>query len=369
MSNKHHLPHIVMIGTTSAGGISAVLAIYRDAGLFQQWGIEFIPTHRSVDAGFPAKLWAAISALSNFCTLLVRGQVRLLHAHTASRASFWRKSVFVLLCKAARKPVVIHIHSGEFIHFYYNESGEIAKWYISMILNHAETIIVLTEGWKKRLSNITRNSRIVAIPNPIIASTNDEQAAKRTSSTLLYLGRITHKKGVFDLLDVIAELRAEFVKLVLICAGEGDISAAKEKAAQLGIENHVQFTGWVDEDRKDQLINLATVMVLPSYAEGLPMSVLEAMAAGLPVVATDVGGIPDVITSGDNGLLVTPGDKSQLREALRHILRDESFRQRISDNARQTFLNEFRAETIFRQVSSIYEQLLNFDADFDDTIA
>lgn len=346
-----------------------MLEIYRDAGLFQQWGIEFIPTHRSFDAGYPAKLSAAISAVSKFCTLLVRRQVRLLHAHTASRASFWRKSIFILLCKAARKPVVIHMHSGEFIHFYCNECGGIAKWYISMILDHADTIIVLTEGWKKRLSKITRNPRIVAILNPIIASNNNEQTAKRTSNTLLYLGRIARKKGVFDLLDVIAELRAEFDKLLLICAGEGDISAAKERAAQLGIENHVQFTGWIDEDRKDQLINLATVMVLPSYAEGLPMSVLEAMAAGLPVVATAVGGIPDVITSEDNGLLVAPGDKSQLREALQHILRDKSLRQRISDNARQTFLNEFRAETVFRQVSSIYEQLLNSDADFDDSCA
>ena len=141
MSGHHDGPHIVMIGTSSAGGVSTVLDIYRNAGLFQQWNIEFIPTHKSIDAGFSAKLWTAVSALSRFCAVLVRRRVTLLHAHTSSRASFWRKSVFVLLSKAAGVPVVIHIHSGEFTHFYFNESGAIAKWYVRKILNHADSSI------------------------------------------------------------------------------------------------------------------------------------------------------------------------------------------------------------------------------------
>ena len=366
MSNNHDVPHIVMIGTDTAGGISTVLRIYRDAGLFRQWNIEFIPTHKSVDAGIPSKLLVAISALSKLCSLLLRRRVSLLHVHTSSRASFWRKSVFVLLCKAARKPVIIHIHSGEFSHFYFNECSTFAKRYVRTILNHAETIIVLTDRWRQRLSNITPNPRIVAILNPIIAPNDNRQAVSRASNTLLYLGRITEKKGIFDLLDVITELRDEFINLQLICAGEGDISEAREAAARLGIASHVEFVGWVEKEQKDQLMNLATAMVLPSYAEGLPMSVLEAMAAELPVVATDVGGIPDVITSEDNGLLVSPGDKSQLREALRRILRDESLRQRLCENARQKFQTKFESDIVLRQVSSVYEQLLNTHAKSDD---
>lgn len=358
MKKKYKSQHVVMIGTNAPGGVATVVRAYRDAGLFKRWDIKFICTHQSVDSGFLEKLWAAVSALAQYLALLVCGRVKLLHIHTSSRASFWRKSVFVLLSRVSGKPVVMHIHSGEFIHFFQNECGAIAKWYIRAILSRADTIIVLTKRWRKELSRLTPHRNIAVILNPIVAPGETLPFATRATNSLLYLGRITGSKGIFDILAVMAALKDEFVDLQLICAGEGDIAEAKTAVSKLLIVDHVKFHGWIEDDEKQRLLSHATAMVLPSYAEGLPMSVLEAMAAGLPVVATNVGGIPDVIKNDDTGLLVAPGDKTQLVEALQRILSSGSLRQRLSTNAQKVYLREFEVDAVLRQVSSVYRRTL-----------
>jgi glycosyltransferase involved in cell wall biosynthesis len=96
---------------------------------------------------------------------------------------------------------------------------------------------------------------------------------------------------------------------------------------------------------------------LPSYAEGLPMSVLEAMAAGCPVVATNVGGMPDLITNGVDGLLVPPGDPDALAAALQRILRDHAFAQQLGNAARQTIANRYTAERSLERLEQMYAGL------------
>jgi glycosyltransferase involved in cell wall biosynthesis len=102
---------------------------------------------------------------------------------------------------------------------------------------------------------------------------------------------------------------------------------------------------------------IATALVLPSYAEGLPMSLLEAMAAGLPVVSTAVGGIPDVVTDGVNGLLFNPGDTATLARLLRRLMRDPEFSRRIALAARETARLRFGADRVIAQLEDLYAGL------------
>src|SRR5205814_3990716 len=126
---------------------------------------------------------------------------------------------------------------------------------------------------------------------------------------ILFLGKLAPSKGIFDLLEAVAALRPDAADVRLVCAGDGDRIAVARYAERLGIADAVKFTGWVGPSGKRALLENAAVFALPSYDETLPMSVLEAMSAGVPVVASPVGGISEVVVDGVSGFLVAPGDK------------------------------------------------------------
>jgi glycosyltransferase involved in cell wall biosynthesis len=129
---------------------------------------------------------------------------------------------------------------------------------------------------------------------------------------VLFLGRLEAAKGVFELLGAGALLAPRFPALRLVFGGEGDAGALRKRAAELGIGERIELPGWVGPDERDEQLARASVFCLPSHAEGLPMSMLEAMAAGRAVVASSVGGIPETIVDGDNGLLAPPRDEQAL---------------------------------------------------------
>jgi len=174
---------------------------------------------------------------------------------------------------------------------------------------------------------------------------------------VLFLGRIERRKGIFDLLDAVAALRAHIPDLELVCAGDGDPGPVARYAERLGIEDAVSLPGWVGSAEKQSLMNLAAVYVLPSYAEGLPVSLLEAMAAGVPVAATSVGGIPDVVADGINGFLFTPGDSATLQRLLRRLMHDAELGKRMALAARETVRLRFSAEHVLAQLDKLYGDL------------
>ena len=159
--------HIVMIGTSfeTRGGIAAVLQTYRGAGLFDRWPMDFVATHR--DGTRLEKLSRAIGAFFTFLTLLCRYPRAVLHVHSASRASFWRKSVFMAVAMAARWPVIFHLHGGGFATFYDAECGPVRRAIVRFFLERASCIVVVSERWCAWMHRATRNPRVVSIANPV----------------------------------------------------------------------------------------------------------------------------------------------------------------------------------------------------------
>ena len=346
-----------MIGTSSPGGVAAVLDVYRQCGLFDRWPILYMATHTDINAHNVRKVITAGKCLFRYFVMLLRGNVSILHAHTSSRGSFWRKCLFIFPTFLFRRPVVFHLHSGEFMHFYRNGCGPIGKYIVRYVLDHSASIIVLSEYWKQRISEITRNPAVVPILNPILVDDTVSEASPRESCTLLFLGRLVERKGIYVLLEAVAQLVTEFPNLKLLCAGDGDLQSVADASVKLDIPGRVRFLGWVSGRQKQQLLESASVFVLPSFAEGLPMSVLEAMAAGLPVVATTVGGIPDLIGDGKEGILVPPRDTNSLRKALEFLLRDEKIRAEMGRKGYERYRTEFSAELVVPKIEAIYKEL------------
>lgn len=350
---------IVMLGIHPAselkGGISTVVDVYRAEGLFARWPIHYIGTMKS---GSPArKVAVAAAALVELARLLLAGRVAALHAHTASRASFWRKSMFILLARAAGVPVIFHLHGAEFQQFYAHESSVLTRWFVRRMLQTVQTVVVLSSQWKAFIETIAPKAKVVIIANPVAVPAVPFDPVQRAPATLLFLGRFGPRKGILDLLQALTLIRERFPHVKLRCGGDGDVEGVIRRARELGISENVEMLGWVSGPAKARELAHATVYVLPSYAEGLPMGVLEAMAAGTPTVTTNVGGIPDAIEDGVHGYLISPGDVGGLADRIIRLLGDEGLRRRLGSAARARVSQGFSAQEVLAHVDALYRDL------------
>ena len=343
---------IVMLGTSprTRGGISAVVDTYREAGLFDRWPVEYVATHR--DGTKVEKFLKAVDGACMFIGLLCRVPRAVLHVHCASRASFWRKSCFMALGLAARWPLILHLHGGGFATFYEEECGPVARAIVRFFLARAATIVVVSDRWAAWMKRVTSNPRVVSIPNAVRLPL--PARAKREPALVVFAGRCSESKGLYDLLQAGLLLRRELPKLRIECAGDGDLDEVERSIARMGLADRVRVHGWVDARRRDELLARAAVFVLPSHAEGLPMGLLEAMAAGCPVVASSVGGIPDVVRHGVNGLLIPAGDTQALADAIRRLVEDPQFARRLGAAARATIAARFTTERMVERIEQLY---------------
>jgi glycosyltransferase involved in cell wall biosynthesis len=348
---------VVMIGTSydSKGGIASVVNAYRAAGLFDRWGIVYLPTH--CDKDNLHKFLVVIKSYAVFTGLLARGQVGLLHAHVASRSSFLRKSMFILIAAAARRPVIFHLHGGEFMQYYHEECGALSKWFLRFILDHCAVIIGLSTSWRESLTGITNNRNVVCIPNTVSFQNQDTLQSPREPTTLLFLGRLERAKGIYELLEAIAKLSASFPKIRLLVGGDGNMKNVEAHAKKLGVQDRITLLGWVQGSQKEDLLARATLFVLPSYNEGLPMGVLEAMAVGLPVVSTPVGGIPHAVEDGVEGFLISPGNVDALCAAIEKLLLSSLLRQQMGEAAARKVRNQFAPNKVVPKIEALYFEL------------
>ncbi len=346
--------YVLMIGTSpqTMGGIASVVNAYRAGGLFARMPVIYLSTH--ADGNVVKKSAVAMLALLRFMTRLAFRPNFVLHVHASSRASFWRKCVFILPTLWARRPVIFHLHGSEFMQFYEQECGRFKQGMIRRVLDGCTKIVVLSDSWRKNLSGITRNTDIEILVNPAIRDEREHSRGARQQCTVLFLGRLGRRKGIYVLLNALAAVKEKFPDVMLLCGGDGEIDEVRAVAEDLGVKDRVRLLGWVQGSEKNALLDSAAIYVLPSFAEGLPMSVLEAMAAGLPVISTPVGGIPEVITDGIEGILVAPGDSNALGEAICRLLGDADLRSRMGRNGHARFERDFSIETVLARLEAIY---------------
>lgn len=277
-------------------------------------------------------------ALSKLVLKLLSTEVDLLHIHVAERASTFRKSIVTLIALIWRKPVILHAHGPEFCLFY-SKLPQFLKQWISWVFRRSDRFIVLSESWKNYYINDVNlePEQVVVLPNPAKLPTQVPHRANSQDVSFVFLGRIGQRKGSFDLIKAYANLPTEYKDHSrLILAGDGDVTQAQNLITSLNLSNYITVSDWLDSQQRDALLAKADVFVLPSYNEGLPMSILEAMSWGLPVITTPVGGIPELVTHTKNGLLVNPGDIQQLSQAMKSLIENEKLRLSLGSSARIT---------------------------------
>ena len=355
-----HSPSIIMIGPSmehARGGMASVVLAYRDAGLFDDWPIIYLETHRETTG--IRKLLLSIKSLIHFIKLLIQKKVKLLHVHIAGKVSFWRKSVFMLIAYWFGIPYVLHLHGSAFKIFYDTACGSLMKRYIRYIFDRAAVIVALSDEWRVWISGISSNHNIKLIHNPVHlpADCSHDDSSSRNIH-VVFLGKLVEKKGILDLLKAFSTVVNESsMPVYLYCGGDGDLVMIEELIERLGIKDSVKILGWIEGNTKIRLLQDADVLVLPSYNEVLPMSILEAMAYGVPVVATRVGGIPDAISNGIEGFLIEPGDIDGIATSILKIINNVELKKTMRINARTKAETCFEDKMIISKLSQLYQEL------------
>jgi glycosyltransferase involved in cell wall biosynthesis len=344
---------LVMLGAAAEtrGSIAAVVETYRAHGLFKRWPIDYLPTHG--EGSLAQRTALALKAARALGAALVQGGRVAVHAHVAVRG-FWRDAALLASALAARSPVLVQLHGTGFERFY-DDCDPLARTAVRWLLERAACVLVPCESLRGWARAAARQAHVVYLPNPVALEPLAKDPCR--PNLVLFLGHMAADKGVFDLLEAVSAVRAAVPELRLVCAGDGERIAVARYAERLGIADAVKFTGWVGPSGKRALFESAALLAAPAYDAALPTSLLEAMAAGVPVVAAAVGGIPELIVDGVSGFLVAPGDSASLARVLRKLLLERELGARIGAAARESVRLRYAPERAVPKLEEIYASI------------
>jgi len=301
-----------------------------------------------------------LSFILKISYLKLRNRTLLVHINLASYGSTWRKIILAWAARILCVPYVIHLH-GAVYHDFYRSIPTFLQRRIQSFFRGAGTIIVLGQVWRRFVAHeiLGSDEKILVLPNAtsIIESRIQNSDILSSQSSILFLGRLSDRKGVFDLVDSFKLIKS-LTSWKAILAGDGDVEKVRRMIDQYGLDEQVVVSGWVGSEAVQALLAESSILVLPSYNENLPMSVIEAMAAGLAIVTTPVGAIEDIIVNGETGLLVEPGDVDGLATALKCLILDPSLRRKLGDNAKCFHREHLEIVGYTKQLVDIWRSVL-----------
>ena len=309
-------------------------------------------------AGALFSLWVLTTALIKIIRGRLNGQLVGVHVNMAERLSIVRKGAVIVLSRALGIPVVLHLHAAELHHSYPRLPGPLqamTRWVFSL---PASCVVLGTAAQRFVVDELrVPSSRVEIVFNGVPAPTAARRTVKENAvRRLLFVGNLSERKGVTDLLKALSSPGFEDLPLELVLAGDGDIRSYQDKANALGLEKKVRFTGWVGQGEVAELMAQADVLVLPSYDEGLPLVILEALGNGVAVVCTPVGEIPSVLQHGVTACFVEPGDVNGLAAALQGLLRRPELVQTLEENGKALYEQKFSLSRFFFNIAQIHKR-------------
>ena len=342
---------ILMIGPARSvnGGISAVVNNYYKAGLDKKIDLKYIGTME--DGSKWHKLKVALAALFTFVLNVCSYDI--VHVNMASDVSLYRKMPFIYLTKIFGKKLVIHQHGGNFKEFFYSQCGEKRRKFIKNTLKKADVFLVVADYLGDLFEEIISKEKIISLPNAIELPKKVEE--KKKGRKLLFLGRLCKEKGIEELLEAVSQLKDEGQEPELYLGGVW-VDADLKKIAD-NYSDFVYQLGWIGKEEKEKYLQECNIFVLPTYFEGLPMSLLEGMSYGCACIASAVGGIPQVVEDKVDGILILPKDVVGLKEAIKTLLEDYPLQKALGKAGRRKVEQEFDLKKSVEKLINIYQSL------------
>lgn len=284
-------------------------------------------------------LWVLAKALVKIIQGRLNGDLAGVHVNVAERLSLFRKGAILALCRALGIQVVLHLHAAK-LPYFYQKMPFVLQGLTRWIFSLPACCLVLGENARQF---VIQDLKVPAGRVEIIVNGVPEPAyARRTAENsqpqqVLFLGNLSERKGVSDFLKSLAIPGLKSIGMRATLAGGGDVLFYQTAARQLGIDGFVHFTGWSNQQQVAQLLAQADVLVLPSYDEGLPLVILEALSNGVAVICTPVGEIPSLLEDGVTACIVQVGDVAGIAGGLQKVLLDSAYRGALERNGRALY--------------------------------
>lgn len=337
---------MVGVGPKRVGGMWTVAEQYLKSREYND-KVNLLYVSTSTNGSKITRLWCMILGYIRILWILNTKTIDIVHIHMAEKGSTFRKGKVAKWGRKKGKKVIIHLHAGPFMAWYKKVSSDKQKR-IREIFGYADRIFVLGEYWKRELAKIIPEEKMSVLYNGIECPKNNPY--NPDAKNIVYFGVMRKEKGTYDLIEAIKLVKDKLPKdmKIVLCGNdlEGNIPQAIEKA---GVRDRFVLPGWVTGEEKERIYQEAMIDVLPSYFEGLSMTVLEAMARGIPMITTSISTMPEIL--GTDGIMVEPGNVAELSKQLIDLVENLDKRKIVSNN-------EFiRAQKIFSKEIFIHETL------------
>jgi glycosyltransferase involved in cell wall biosynthesis len=337
------------------GGMAAVLRGLFASSLAERYDLEMIVTYRS-PRPLP-RLGVFLSGLVRLVRWSLRRGPRLIHIHTAARGSLYRKAVFIFVGRLLSRPVLVHIHAGMGdIEAFANRLGPVRRLLLRRGLLASTRVLAVSAESARMTERCFDVEGILVVPNAAPPPTRSDLGDSKKADRVLFVGGFANPvKGGEVFVEALDALAPQLPEVPFVLAGPGDPPEALE--ARIAAHPNATWAGWLDEAAKSEQLAHCAVFVLPSLSEGLPVALLEAMAWGRAIVATRVGGIPEVVGDEVEALLVDSGDPAALAARVRQLLEDSEERRRLGKAARERAASLNEVEVCGR-LDALYQEVL-----------
>ena len=363
-------PRVLVIGPVPPPyhGVAVMTRALLDSGLAERFEVLHLDTSDRRDVANIGRLdlgnvQLALVHGTRFMRLLARSQMDVVYAPLSQNTlGFLRDALFLVPALAAGVPVVLHLHGGRYGEFVRSAPVPV-RGLARSIFKRASRVIVLGETLRGMLRGLVADGQISVVPNGVAdAAVAPRESAGGARMRIIFVGNLIPSKGYTELLDAVQTLLDEGMDVDVTFAG-GVADAAVHGKALAGVrygEDRVRFAGSVDAHVRAELLAASDVLVLPSHYgnEAHPLVLLEAMAAGLPVVSTRHAAIPEIVVDGATGLLIEPRDTAGLAAALRRLAQRPDERLAMGRAARRRYEERFTLPRWTERMIAVFESVL-----------
>ena len=350
---------VVATSRRTRGGITSVVKAHEMGAQWNKYHCYWIQTHRDGPAW--RKIAYFLRAFVQFVCLVPFCDLVHIHSADSATASAERKLIFACIAKVFKKKILVHLHLGD----EQKLLDPTINRQLLLLLHKADRIIVLSPQWKRWLLEVMPDADNITniLYNPCMPVQRDLLVTKKKQ--ILLAGTICRRKGYDTALKGFAIVAHKYPDWKIVFAGNpylldgyDELEDGRRLSKELGIENQVEWLGWISGEVKRRVFNETSIYCLASIGEGFPMGVLDAWAYGIPCVMTPVGGIPDIVENGVQGLLFPVGDSSKLAYALDKMMGDEKLRANIVYKTDQLITTTFNIKSICNQLGEIYNSMI-----------
>ena len=364
------MKRILMVGPVPppTGGIASVMEDIINSELASEFSFKLFSRpdfELGITRTIPRNI-ARIKQFLDFSFKLWRGNYYLVHIHSPDDA-FLSTIIFILLSRLARTGMLVHMHGTDWDEFYTRRSF-FRRLYTRIGLRIAPRIVVLYSLWAENVRKICPTANVLVIRNLIhdhdppdrsrVQQMKEQLGLTEEHFVVLTIGYVGWRKGSFVILNAVPQAisQDESIRFILVGSEEmpGEMAQLMEQVRKENLGPWVTFTGEVERNTTSILFGLADVYLLPSFIEGMPISIIEALRSYLPVISTRIGGIPDMIEDHVSGLLLNPGAPGEIAEAVLLLRRDERLRKKLAESARKTFEDKFEFSRGIEEIRAAY---------------